>query len=127
MLRTNTIVSLITLCTAALLAAQTGCLLPATRPCLDVPEDKPGSCRGSGGVQGEISTGFEELFQPELTEPACADVGDPIRPDCGDLTFEGRCDTGILAWCEAGWTCELDCGPTCGWDETAGIFDCGIE
>ena len=116
----TTIAALNSLLMTALLMSVSGCLLPATRPCKDVPPGEDGSCHDDETGDGEITADFGEFALPS---------GDLARLECGDLTFEGRCDGGLLTWCEDGRVQALDCARfdsrTCGWDQAAELHDCG--
>jgi len=102
----------------ALLLSLSGCLLPATQPCKDVPPGEPGSCHEDDGTGAGLTADSGE-FADDLMMPM----------ECGDLTFEGRCEGDLLTWCEDGRVQALDCtrfeSRACGWDEAAGIHDCG--
>lgn len=59
--------------------------------------------------------------------------GEPPPPDaCNGLDYYGRCDAGVLSWCEAGAVQTYDCamvGMGCGWESSAignnCVYGCG--
>ena len=59
-------------------------------------------------------------------------AGEQVGADCGDIPFEGCCDSsGWTKWCEGGVLCGIDCSTnpppndTCGWSADSGFYDCG--
>ena len=107
---------------------------------------------GCGNSCGECGAD-ESCFMNACCTPTCADgqmcgddgcggqcgscgagesceAGQCINP-CGDITYEGCCEGGIVKWCEDGAIQEVDCvnnaqspGPTCGWAESEGYYWC---
>jgi hypothetical protein len=47
---------------------------------------------------------------------------------CFGLTYEGCCAGETLVWCEAGTPQSIECAtPSCGWNGSAGYYDCGMS
>jgi hypothetical protein len=59
----------------------------------------------------------------------CLGSGEPSAEGCGMVeSYEGCCDPwGRVTWCQDGATYCISCqeNPTCGWQDTAGYYDCG--
>lgn len=117
----TTIATLTTLGMTALFLCSAGCLLPATQPCKDVPPGDAGSCHDDESDDGSMTASFDGFN---------VDAGELTGLDCGDLTFAGQCDGGLLIWCEDDRVQALDCtrfdSQTCGWDAAAEIHDCAL-
>lgn len=43
---------------------------------------------------------------------------------CAGETYEGRCDSNTVIWCENETVYSSECTGTCGWDENASYFNC---
>ena len=73
---------------------------------------------GCGGVCGQCAVG------ETCTNGSC----EGASGECGDVTYEGCCDNGVLKYCDNGLQ-EADCGPdnTCGWNAEGSYYDCGFE
>ena len=73
---------------------------------------------GCGGVCGQCAVG------ETCTNGSC----EGASGECGDVTYEGCCDNGVLKSCDNGLQ-EADCGPdnTCGWNAEGSYYDCGFE
>jgi agmatine deiminase len=67
-----------------------------------------------------------------------ADPGDQCGPTalsctgttgCGSITYQGCCDGEVLKWCENNALQTIDCSgnPSCGWQASAGYYDCGTS
>ena len=114
--------------------------LPAPGPGpTPVPGPGPDGC-GDLTLEGMCSAlGTEVVWcedgaiQSKLCADGCgfdADSGyfDCLPPlaidECGDVTSEGLCDLDTLLYCEDGELVETLCAEGCGFDESAGYFDC---
>jgi hypothetical protein len=62
----------------------------------------------------------------------CSQDGLCVENKCGNITFEGCCENGLLLkYCEYGEIKEMSCKdefyPFCGWSEDAGFYNCNTK
>ncbi len=73
------------------------------------------------------STQPSGMWIGSLARDADGSAPPPPPSQCGDLTFHGECDRGVLRWCEVGQVKSYDCavkGRGCGWQSDSIGYNC---